>query len=66
MKLAWRLAALKNGFQDATAYRAEFFLEILGSLDSKKNLLNIKNERVDYWLTKGAKPTATVTKILQK
>ena len=31
MKLAWRLAALKNGFQDATAYRAEFFLEILGS-----------------------------------
>jgi ABC-2 type transport system permease protein len=29
--LQWRLAALKNGFQDATAYRIEFFLEILGS-----------------------------------
>jgi ABC-2 type transport system permease protein len=30
-KLQWRLAALKNGFQDATAYRIEFFFEILGS-----------------------------------
>lgn len=31
MKLAWRIAALKNGFQDATAYRLEFLFEILGS-----------------------------------
>jgi ABC-2 type transport system permease protein len=31
VKLAWRLAALKNGFQDATAYRIEFLFEILGS-----------------------------------
>ena len=31
MNLQWRLAALKNGFQDATAYRIEFFFEILGS-----------------------------------
>jgi ABC-2 type transport system permease protein len=31
MKLQWRLAALKNGFQDATAYRIEFLFEILGS-----------------------------------
>ncbi len=31
MKLQWRLAALKNGFQDATAYRLEFLFEILGS-----------------------------------
>lgn len=27
----WRLAALKNGFQDATAYRLEFLFEVLGS-----------------------------------
>ncbi|MBC7385175.1 MAG: ABC-2 family transporter protein [Cryobacterium sp.] len=27
----WRLAALKNGFQDATAYRIEFLLEVLGA-----------------------------------
>ncbi len=28
---AWRLAALKNGFQDAIAYRIEFLFEILGA-----------------------------------
>lgn len=27
----WRIAALKNGFQDATAYRFEFFLEVVGA-----------------------------------
>jgi ABC-2 type transport system permease protein len=31
MKLLWRIAALKNGFRDATAYRIEFLFEILGS-----------------------------------
>lgn len=27
----WRIAALRNGFQDATAYRVEFLLEVLGA-----------------------------------
>lgn len=27
----WRFAALRNGFQDATAYRVEFLLEVLGA-----------------------------------
>jgi ABC-2 type transport system permease protein len=31
MKLQWRFAALRNGFQDATAYQIEFLFEILGS-----------------------------------
>lgn len=31
MRLGWRFAALKNGFQDAVAYRLEFVFEILGS-----------------------------------
>lgn len=31
MSLGWRFAALKNGFQDATAYRLEFLFEVLGS-----------------------------------
>ena len=31
MKLEWRIAALRNGLQDATAYRWEFLFEILGS-----------------------------------
>jgi ABC-2 type transport system permease protein len=30
-RLQWRIAALKNGFQDATAYRLEFLLEVLGA-----------------------------------
>jgi ABC-2 type transport system permease protein len=30
-KLNWRIAALKNGLQDATAYRLEFLFEVLGS-----------------------------------
>lgn len=30
-RLQWRLAALKNGLQDATAYRIEFLFEIFGS-----------------------------------
>ncbi len=31
MNLGWRWAALKNGFQDATVYRTEFFIEVLSS-----------------------------------
>jgi ABC-2 type transport system permease protein len=31
VKFQWRVAALKNGFQDATAYRIEFLFEVLGS-----------------------------------
>lgn len=30
-KLGWRIAALKNGLQDATAYRWEFLLEFAGA-----------------------------------
>lgn len=29
--IGWRWAALKNGFQDATAYRWEFFIQVAGS-----------------------------------
>jgi ABC-2 type transport system permease protein len=31
LNLQWRLAALKNGFQDATAYQTEFIIEVVGS-----------------------------------
>lgn len=31
MKLSWRIATLKNGLQDATAYRWEFAFEVLGA-----------------------------------
>lgn len=52
--------------QDTHSKRDGKFLEILGSLNSKGNLLKIKKDRIDYWLSKGARPTAAVTKILQK
>ena len=31
MKLSWRIAALRNGLQDATAYQIEFIFEFLGA-----------------------------------
>lgn len=31
MRIRWRIAALKNGFKDATAYQLEFLAEVLGS-----------------------------------
>lgn len=30
-RLAWRMAALRNGLQDATAYRIEFLAEVMGA-----------------------------------
>ncbi len=51
--------------QDTKSKRDGAFLEILGSLDSKKTVQNVKKERVDFWISKGAKPTQTVAKILK-
>ncbi|MBY0472397.1 ABC-2 family transporter protein [bacterium] len=31
LRWVWRVAALKNGFKDATAYRIEFLFEVLGA-----------------------------------
>lgn len=31
LRLRWRIAALRNGFLDATAYRFEFLLEVVGA-----------------------------------
>ena len=51
--------------QDTHSKRDGKFLEILGSLDPKKNVLKIKKDRIDFWLSKGAKPTISVSKILE-
>ncbi|MCL4397491.1 30S ribosomal protein S16 [Patescibacteria group bacterium] len=42
--------------------------EIVGTYDphSPDNKLELKKERVDYWLSVGAKPTATVEALLRK
>lgn len=53
---------------DATAPRDGRFLEILGNYDPKKDPAEIvlKEERVREWLAKGAKPTLTVSQLLEK
>jgi small subunit ribosomal protein S16 len=44
------------------------FLEILGNYDPGKNPAEVvlKEERVREWLLKGAKPTLTVSQLLEK
>ena len=55
--------------QDARAKRDGRFLEILGYfqpyIKSSANL-KINEEKVNFWLAKGAKPTQAVSKLLQK
>lgn len=43
------------------------FLEILGNYDPKKNPaeVSLKEDRVREWLSKGAKPTLTVSHLLK-
>lgn len=43
------------------------FLEILGNYDPKKNPveINLKEDRVRDWLSKGAKATVTVSNLLK-
>lgn len=43
------------------------FIEILGNYDPKKNPVEVslKEDRVRDWLSKGAKPTLTVSNLLK-
>ena len=45
-------------------------IEYLGSYDPHKekdeHKVQLKRERVEYWLSKGAQPTETVAQILRK
>ena len=40
------------------------FIEILGWRDPKAHTHDIKKERVEYWISKGAKPSDTVHSLL--
>lgn len=53
---------------DSESPRDGKFLEILGNYDPRKNPAEIilKEERVREWLAKGAKPTLTVSQLLEK
>lgn len=51
---------------DAKSPRDGRFIEALGTYNpgSKPNLVDIKNDRILYWLKTGAKPTETVKNLL--
>ena len=53
---------------DSESPRDGKFLEILGNYDPKKNPaeVTLKEDRVREWLSKGAKPTLTVSQLLKK
>ena len=53
---------------DARAPRDGRFLEKLGTYNplTEEGTLELKRDRVDYWLGVGAQPTATVKRLLRK
>ena len=53
---------------DSESPRDGKFLEILGNYDPRKNPAEVilKEDRVREWLSKGAKPTLTVSQLLEK
>jgi len=40
------------------------FIEVLGSMDPYLNTVVLKEDRVKYWLSNGAKPSATVHNLI--
>ena len=63
-RISYRIVA-----QDTHSKRDGNFLEILGfylPYEKKATSLKIKKDRVDFWITKGAKPTESVSKLLSK
>jgi len=53
--------------QDTKTKRGGRFLEILGSFNPSElgKKIILKGERINFWLSKGAKPTEAVAKILK-
>ncbi len=41
------------------------FLEILGTYNPKNKEIKFKKDRVEHWISKGAKPSATVSHLMQ-
>ena len=53
---------------DIQAPRDGRYIELLGTYDPLKTpkVVNLKKERIDYWLSVGAKPSETVANLLKK
>lgn len=62
-KPSYRLVAI-----DEHKKRDGRFIEILGSYDPlvKVGGLTVKKDRIDYWLSQGAKPSDTVAQLLKR
>ncbi len=68
-----RMGAKKKPFYrivvaDSQSPRDGRFIEIIGNYDPLQDpaVINIKEDRVVEWLSKGAKPSRTVSNLLQK
>ena len=68
-----RVGAKKKPFYrivvaDVESPRDGRFIEIVGNYDPKKDPaeVNLKEDRIIDWLSKGAKPTLTVSQLLKK
>jgi len=68
-----RMGAKKRPFYRVVAADARFprdgrFIEMLGTYDPLKESdgVNLKMDRVQYWLSNGAQPTDTVRSLLRK
>ncbi|MGQ9663835.1 MAG: 30S ribosomal protein S16 [bacterium] len=57
----YRIVAL-----DSKRARDGAYIENLGHYDPLKKNLQLKRDRIEYWLSKGAKPTNTVAKLITK
>ena len=53
---------------DSRSPRSGRYIEVLGTYDPKTNPagVEIKPDRVSYWLERGAQPTRTVSALLKK
>jgi small subunit ribosomal protein S16 len=68
-----RMGAHKKPFYriiiaDSKARRDGPFIEIVGTYNPKRepSEINVNQDRINYWLQKGAQPTETVKRLLQK
>jgi len=55
----YRLVAI-----DSKKARDGEYIENLGHYDPIKKNLQLRRDRIEYWLSKGAKPTNTVAKLI--
>ncbi|MDP2676386.1 MAG: 30S ribosomal protein S16 [bacterium] len=50
--------------EKANAAKSGAFLEIVGSYDARKDRVQLKQDRIQHWLSHGAKTSATVHNML--